>query len=87
MIPVTKSLYHMLQGINFTIASGLVYRIYLSSMRMEQSVIVRNKLVRATAMLFATLKSLYKSLAQFPPEAIVFFQGILSFLKSHHSHA
>lgn len=54
---------------------------------MEQSAIVRNKMVRAAGLMLGAMKGVYKTWGQFPPEAVVFFQGVLAFLKSHHSHA
>jgi hypothetical protein len=65
IIPLTKSVYHIYDSINYSVLSGLSYKIYLSSLRMEQSIMVRNKLVKAAGLFYAALKGFRKGPANF----------------------
>jgi len=86
VLPVTNSAYHVYDSINYSVVAGLFYRMHLSSLRMENSMTVRNKFVRAVSVFYTALKGFRKGLANFLPEEVMFFQGALSFLKNQHSH-
>ena len=86
IVPITNSLYHIYDSVNYPSASGLLYRMYLSSLRMENSIIVRNKFTKSVGLLYTALKGFRKGAANFQSEELMFFQGALSFLKNQHCH-
>jgi hypothetical protein len=86
VIPLTTSFEAVYQNINFPILSGLVHKIHISGIRMHNAGVVANQLIRTAALIYRSLKNLYKSVKHFPSEAVIFLQGILSFLESPHSN-
>lgn len=67
VLPITNSAYHIYDSINWSVTAGLFHRIYLSSLRMENNMVVRNKYVRAVSALYVALKGFRKGAANFSP--------------------
>lgn len=86
VMPVTKSLYHLYEGINWQCMLAICQKIYISSLRMEASPQVRTRIVRTCSIMHTCLKGFRKAVTNFTSDEIMFFQGMLSLLKSCHSH-
>lgn len=84
VVPLSLSVETLLQNINYTAMAGLNHKISISNLRMVKSSVVSNTVLKTAAGVYQSLKRSYKSLEMFPPEAIVFLEGSLAFLKARH---
>ena len=82
--PASSSLVEIYSSLDHNCLTSMNFRIGLSTLRMEESLTVRNDLIRKTAHFYMTAKSLFKQ--GVPAEVMGVVQGVLAFIKSSHSH-
>lgn len=86
VVPLTMSLDTLYRQIDYPAMSALNLKISISSLRISKNIDVTSSFYKTAAAMFRFLKRMFKTIEAFPPEAIVFFEGCLSFLKSRHAN-
>ena len=82
--PLSSSVLNIFSGIDYPMMTALNFKVGLSMLRMDESLAIRNDIIKKTAYFYMTAKSLFKD--KMPQEVLSFVQAILALLKSHHSH-